>query len=97
MITAIFSLLLLIFILLTGLTVFVYIAWQKVSIYLTYNTRYQSAEYELSATTPRKKASVAPSITQKKGRVVQNVDELIDIQDMEFEEGYRAVTEIGRL
>lgn len=90
--------LILIFLQLTAIMVGAFIAWQKVSIFLTWNTRYTSNEYEKAITTPKITKPYLPAQkTEKRGRAITQVDELVDINDMDFEEAYKAVAEAGEM
>lgn len=75
-----------------------FLAWQKISVFLTYNTRYSTNEYEQSMTRPKHlKPSLPPVRTVKDGRQITQVPDLIDLQDVEFETAFKAVEDIGRL
>lgn len=88
-------LLTIIVVLLLVLAVSLFFAWKKISIYLTWNTRYSSTEYERAVTTRKTKPSDAqPSITEQKGRAVKPVDDLVDLADLDFETGTKAIEEL---
>ncbi len=88
--------LILTFVLLLTYGVLAFLAWRKISIYLTYNTRYESAEYEkaITATGVRKPAAPA-SKTQQRGRSIKPVDDLVDFADLDFETAAKAIEEAG--
>lgn len=98
MITVITLFLILIFLGLLVLLVGLYLAWQKVSIFLTYNTKYDTVEYQQAITTPKiAKPYVPVSKTEQQGRHVQAVPDLIDITEVPFEDGYKAIVEAGEI
>lgn len=67
-------------------------AWQKISIFLTWNTRYTGADYEKAVTTAKITAPpVPPSKTEKKGRSITPVEDLVDISDLPFDTAYEAI------
>jgi hypothetical protein len=97
MITVIAFFLALIFLLLVGFAVAAYFAWQKISIFLTWNTRYTSEEYQTAITTPKMtKPSMKASKTTRNGRELKQQEELVDLADLEFETGYKAIEELGK-
>lgn len=89
--------LVLIFLLLVVLMVGLFLAWQKVSVFLTWNTRYENSEYE-TAITERKsiKPPAVASITTKKGRSIVPTDDLVDLADLDFETGIKAIEEAAQ-
>lgn len=94
MINVIAIFLMLIFLLLVTIMVGAFLAWQKVSIFLTWNTRYESQAYEQAITTPKKIPKPVTAIkTENKGRVVKEVDDLVDITDLPFEVAFKAIEE----
>lgn len=94
--TAIIVLLTLIFVFLLVLSAAGFLAWQKLSIFLTYNTMYDSAEYQKAVTTPKiTHPYIPPSKTEQKGRHVTNVPDLVDITEVPFEDGYAAIVAAG--
>lgn len=97
MMTAIFLLLLLIFLLLVAAFVFAYLGWMQVSTYLTWNTRYESSQYEQAITTTKSKHPESkPSVTEQRGRSVKAVDDLVDLGDLDFETAISAVEALGQ-
>ncbi len=89
-------LLFLIFLLLVGFGTAAFIAWQKISVFLTWNTRYESLEYEQAIKKPKtythpEKASK----TEQRGRSIKPVDDLVDLEDLDFETAVKAVEEIA--
>jgi hypothetical protein len=89
--------LVLIFLLLVGMYVSAYIAWQKVSLFLTWNTRYESVEYEQAITTPKiKRPAKEANKTEQRGRSITPVEDLVDLSDLDFERGAKAIEEIGQ-
>lgn len=86
----------LIFLQLTALGAGAFLAWRKVSTFLTWNTRYQSAEYERAVTgmKARKPALPAQKLAQR-GRSLTPADELVDLADMDWEQGYKALEDIA--
>lgn len=89
----------LIFLQLTAFAVAAFFAWKKVEVFLKWNTRYQSANYEQAVTNV--KPSTKPPLpavklkTAGRGRAVKEEEQLIDLADMPWEEGYEAVAKIG--
>jgi hypothetical protein len=72
------------------------VLWSKVNIYLTYNTRYDSAQYEEAVTTRKMKLPNVPaSKTETKGRAIVKSDELVDLDDLDFETAVQAIESIG--
>lgn len=72
------------------------LAWQKVEVFLTWNTRYTANEYEKTVTRPKHlKPSLPPVKTTQRGRAIVLTDEFVDINDMDFEKAYKAVAEVG--
>lgn len=90
--------LVLIFLELLAIIVGALLAWQKVSIFLTYNTRYDSAQYELDITHPKPKKPFLPAAKTEetnRGRSVKQVDELLDLDEVPFEDAVTAIESIG--
>lgn len=73
------------------------VAWRKVSVFLTWNTRYEAVAYEQAVKTPTRKKVEAPSITTQNGRAIKPVDDLIDLRDLSFDDGFAAVESLGNL
>lgn len=74
-----------------------FLAWQKISIFLTWNTSYQTADYERAVATPKRRETSRPaSLNESKGRSIKAVDDLVDITDLDFETGYKALEELGK-
>lgn len=72
------------------------VAWRKVKVYLTWNTRYQTSEYEQAIQTPKfKKPSLPAKKLKQKGRTVKNQDDLVDITDLDFDTGFKALEDIA--
>jgi hypothetical protein len=70
--------------------------WKKIDTYLTWNTRYDSVDYEQAVTTPKIKRPAAPaSKTEQRGRSITPVPDLVDIEDMPFEQAYEALSKVG--
>lgn len=89
--------LVLIFLLLVVLMVGLFLAWQKVSVFLTWNTRYETSEYERAVKTPKTvRPAVPPSITKRKGRSIVPADDLVDLADLDFETGIKAIEEAAQ-
>lgn len=75
---------------------FFYIAWRKISVYLTWNTRYQTNEYEQAVSRKKTvKPVLEPKKTEVQGRMIQEVPDLVDITELDFETGYKAVEQLG--
>lgn len=75
-----------------------FLAWQKVSTFLTWNTRYSGVEYEQAVRDMKtRKPSVPASRNAVKGRAVKPVEDLVDLGDMPFEQGFEAIAEIGQV
>lgn len=67
-------------------------AWQKVSVFLTWNTRYNAVEYEQAVTAPKAKRSKdKPIRTEQRGRTLRPVDDLVDLTDLPFNDAYAAI------
>lgn len=78
------------------LTVALAMLWRKIDVYLTWNTRYDSADYEQKITAPKiKKQMVSASKTEQKGRSVKQVDDLVDLNDLDFDTAVQAIESIG--
>lgn len=87
----------LIFFILLAMAVGAYLAWNKISVYLTYNTRYSGAEYELAVTNRKTpKPNGQPSIAEQRGRQVKPVEELVDMADLDPLVGMEAVERLGQ-
>jgi hypothetical protein len=85
-----------IFLLLVGICVGAYLAWQKVSVFLTWNTRYEGVEYEQAITTPKiKRPSAKPSKTEQRGRSITPVEDLVDLADLDFDTASKAIESLG--
>lgn len=83
-----------IFLLLAVGLVTAFLGWKRVSTYLTWNARYISADYEQAVTTRKPgKPAGEPSKTEQNGRAIKPVDDLVDLADMNFEDGIKAVEE----
>lgn len=99
MITVIALFVILVFLLLVGMSVAMYLMWQKVSTYLAWNTNYQTAEYQKSVTHPKKEKLFSPAKSVKqKGRNLENTDDLVDLvdlADLDWEKGYKALEDIA--
>jgi hypothetical protein len=81
---------------LTGACVWAALQWHKIDAYLTWNTRYESLDYEREITTPKlKKPKAEPSITTKNGKTIVPTDDLVDLSDLDFETAVKAVEELG--
>lgn len=78
------------------LTVALAMLWRKIDVYLTWNTRYDSVDYEKEITTPKvKKHAVAASKTEQRGRTIKPVDELVDLSDLDFDTAVQAIESVG--
>lgn len=89
--------LVLIFLLLLGYGFLAFLAWQKIEIFLTWNTRYDATNYETAITRPKRtKPATAPSITEQKGRQIKPVDDLIDLEDLDIETAMSVVERVGQ-
>lgn len=72
------------------------ILWPDIRTYLIWNTRYQGVEYEGAVT--RRKSTKPPGVaskTESKGRSIKPVDDLVDITELDFETGYKALEALG--
>jgi hypothetical protein len=79
---------------LTVITVWLISIRDKITAYLTWNTRYNSAAYEREiATQKSKKPSLKANKEEVKGRNVKTSDDLVDLSDLDWETGYKAITE----
>lgn len=73
-----------------------FLAWQKISTFLTWNTRYTGAEYEAAVSRVKThKPAGPPSITERKGRSIVPADELVDITDLPFDQASKAVEDLA--
>lgn len=96
MITLLTVFLILTFILLLIYGFLVYLAWQKISIFLTYNTRYETVEYERAITTPKLKKPLAKAVkTDQRGRSITPTDDLVDIDQIDFDVAAAAIEKLG--
>lgn len=96
MMTVITIFVILIFFILLGLAVGGFLAWQKISIFLTWNTRYQEADYETALAAPKmRKPAGKASKTQQRGRAITPTDNLVDLADLSFEDAVAAVERAG--
>ena len=95
--TTLIAVLLILMILLLTLGMFMaYTAWQKVETFLTWNTRYEQAEYETSIQKPKiKRPHLKASKVENKGRIIKDSDELVDITDLPIEQAMSIVEELG--
>lgn len=83
-------------VLLIFISTFLVWTWQKVSIFLTWNTRYTGADYEQAVTTPKiKRSAEPPTRTKQQGRAIKPIDDLVDLSDLPFEDAYEAVAKEG--
>lgn len=93
---AILICLMLIILLLIGVTVMGLLMWQKLSTYLTWNTRYQTADYEKTIATPKMpKPFHKPTKTVERGRSIKPVDDLVDLGDLDIDTAMNAIEEAG--
>lgn len=73
-----------------------FLAWQRVSVFLTWNTRYQEADYEQTITRPKNLHPTLPAKkTVQKGRAITPVADLVDLGDVDFETAFEAVSAVG--
>lgn len=87
----------LIFIELLILSFSAFLAWQKISLFLTWNTRHDSLEYEQAITRPKlKKTPKEPSRTVSRGRSISPVDDLVELSDLDFETAISAIEQAGQ-
>lgn len=69
--------------------------WRKVNLYLTWNTRNDSLEYEKAIATPKfTKPAGKPSKVTQRGRALKQADELVDLEDMLLEDAVTAIESI---
>lgn len=74
-----------------------FLVWQKVSLFLTWNTRNDSAEYEQAITKPKIKLPTRkPSKSEKRGRTITPVDDLVELTDLDFDVAVKAIEEAGQ-
>lgn len=79
------------------LTVALGLLWRKIDVYLTWNTRYDTVDYEKTITKPKIiRKSEKASQTEQKGKVIKPISELIDLEDMEINEAMKVVEEAGQ-
>jgi hypothetical protein len=76
-----------------------FLAWQKVAVFLKWNTRYQTAEYETAVTQvrPTTKPPLPAMKLKSAGRGVAQKDEFMELTEMPFEDAYKAVAEFGEV
>lgn len=78
------------------LTVALGMLWRKIDVYLTWNTRYDSVDYEQAVTTPKVKRTAQPaSKTEQKGRSIKPISDLVDLSDLDFDTAVQAIESIG--
>lgn len=71
--------------------------WKKVNLYLMWNTRNESLEYEKAITTPKFRKPPAPaSKTEQRGRSLKQSEDLVDLGDINFEDAVKAIEEAAR-
>lgn len=84
------------FMLLLAYGVLAFLAWQKISVFLTWNTRYTSNEYETAVTSTKPKLPFhPPAKTEQKGRAIKPVDDLVDLDEIPFEDAVTAIESMG--
>lgn len=90
-------LLLLIFITLLGFGFLAFLAWQKISLFLTWNTRNDSLEYERTIIRPKIKLPTKEASKSKQhGRSITPVDDLVELSDLDFDTAVKAIEEVGQ-
>lgn len=73
-----------------------FLVWQKISVFLTYNTLYQGADYQQEVTrTKLPKVHLPPKKTETKGRAVKDVPDMVDLADVDPELGMEAVERLA--
>lgn len=78
------------------LTVALGLLWRKIDVYLTWNTKYDSVDYQQAVTTPKFKRSTAPaSKTEQKGRSIKPISDLVDLSDLDFDTAANAIEALG--
>lgn len=71
--------------------------WRKIDVYLTWNTRYDSVDYQESVTTPKiHRPAAKASKTEQRGRSIKPVDDLVDLGDLPFEDAITAIEKAGK-
>lgn len=94
--TIVIIFLILIFLLLVFFGMGAFLAWQKVSVFLTWNTRYESVEYEQAVTSPKRhRPSAPPSKTEQQGRKIMPVDDLVDLADLDIDTAVKMAEEVS--
>lgn len=79
------------------LTVALGVLWRKIDVYLTWNTRYDSIDYEKAVTTPKvKRTPQVASKTEQKGRSIKPISDLVDLSDLDFDIAVQAIESIGK-
>lgn len=64
--------------------------------YLTWNTRYNSVDYENAVKSVKnRKPTGEPSVTKQRGKSIKQTEQLVRFEDMDFETGYEAIKEIA--
>lgn len=85
-----------IIVILLGMGVFLFVAWRRISTFLTWNTRYMGVDYEQAVTKPKvNRPATKPSTTIQQGRAIKPVEDLVDLSDLDFETAATAVEAIG--
>lgn len=70
--------------------------WRKIDVYLTWNTKYEGAEYQTTVTTPKfKRPSLPARKTEQHGRSIKPMDDLVDLADMDIEDAMNIVEAAG--
>lgn len=73
------------------------LAWKRIEVFLKWNTRYQTAEYETAVTQvkPTSKPPLPAMKLKSAGRGVAQKDEYMELTEMPFEDAYKAVADFG--
>lgn len=79
------------------IAVFSILLYNRVIQLVSLNGAYQADEYRKAVTVQKHKKPTLPAVKiTSRGRSVTQTDELVDVADMPWEDGYKALEEIGR-
>lgn len=78
------------------MTIFVILLYKRMDELVRLDTAYQSAEYSNAVATQKLNKPAAPATkVKRRGRSVVKTDDLVDLADLSFEEGYKVIEELG--
>ena len=71
--------------------------WSRISTYLNWTEYHETEDYINEITKPtNNKPSLKSTKQEKRGRDINKTDDLVDIADIDWEEGYKALEDIGK-